>query len=77
MIMFKELEKFGYVLTSYDLYQRTGNKSYDFYDNDLETSITVTVSEEFGVYYQFPNNEDISHDLLVALTQIDWKGVEF
>ena len=74
--MFKGLEKLGWVFREY--YKNERARTYSFYNKNMEEEIEVIVyRNNHDIDFIFDNRMYVRLEVMKALVDIDWKGVEF
>lgn len=74
--MFKGLEKLGWIFREY--YKNERVITYSFYNKNMEEEIEVIVyRDSHDIDFIFDNRMYVRLEVMKALVDIDWKGVEF
>ena len=74
--MFNGLEKLGWIFREY--YKNERVITYSFYNKNMEEEIEVIVyRDSHDIDFIFDNRMYVRLEVMKALVDIDWKGVEF
>ena len=74
--LFNGLEKLGWIFREY--YKNERVITYSFYNKNMEEEIEVIVyRDSHDIDFIFDNRMYVRLEIMKAIADIDWKGVEF